>query len=169
MSSITCVGAQARVLEAGEAVPEGVAVAQRPQHGAAQVLEHREVVEDVGDLEAARQALAVDLEGLEADDVLALEFDAAFGGRQARADQVEQRGFAGAVGADDGVALAAMDVEVDAADDFAGAEILAQALESDGGSPGTFIACPRAAWPSWRSRPRRGGRLSSASAPGRWR
>ncbi|MFI4925636.1 MAG: ATP-binding cassette domain-containing protein, partial [Vicinamibacteria bacterium] len=50
----------ARVGERVGVAPEAVAVAERPQHGAAQVLEHRHPREDVGDLEAARKPAAVD-------------------------------------------------------------------------------------------------------------
>ncbi len=61
-------GAQVGVLQAAQPVPERVLVAERPEHGAAQVLEHRHALENIGDLEAARQALAVDLERLQAGD-----------------------------------------------------------------------------------------------------
>ena len=56
---------------------------------------------------------------------LAVQPDLAGGDRKAAADQVEQRGLAGAVRADDRVALAARDVEADAADDLGRAETLA--------------------------------------------
>ena len=49
------------------------------------------------------------------------------------ADQVEQRRLAGAVGADHGMALAARNVEIDAADDLGAAEALVHALQRDGG------------------------------------
>ena len=55
---------------------------------------------------------------------LAVEPDRAARGREAAADQVEQRRFAGAVGADDREPLAARDVERDAADDLGHAETL---------------------------------------------
>jgi hypothetical protein len=49
-------GALVGVVQVGQELQEGVAVAQAPEHAAAQVLEHAELGEDVGDLEAARQA-----------------------------------------------------------------------------------------------------------------
>src|SRR5581483_3269865 len=90
----------------------------------AHVLVHRQPGKDVGDLEAARQALAVDHVRIEVGDVLALELDAPGSERKAAADEVEQRGFPRAVRSDDGVALAARDAEVDAVDDRGAAEAL---------------------------------------------
>jgi hypothetical protein len=58
------------IVQVGQKLEEGVLVAQTPEHAAAQVLKHAELGEDVGDLEAARQAQAVDLEGLHAVDAL---------------------------------------------------------------------------------------------------
>ena len=55
-------GALAHLGQVVDVLPEGVALAGRPQHGAAQVLPYAHVGEDVGDLEAARQAAAVDLD-----------------------------------------------------------------------------------------------------------
>ena len=51
--------------------------------------------------------------------------------RKASRDQVEQRGLAGAVGADDGMPLAARDAEVDAADDLGRPEALAHVAQLD--------------------------------------
>ncbi len=69
----------AGVAKALERPPEVVAVAERPQGRAAQVVEHRELGKDVGDLEAARQAAPVDLERLKAVDAPAVEPDLAGG------------------------------------------------------------------------------------------
>ena len=109
-------------LQVGQELPERVAVAERPEHAAAQVLEHREPAEDVGDLEAARQAEPVDLVRLQAVDALAVEQDLAAGRAEAAADEVEQGRLAGAVRADDRDALARRDREVGAADDLGLAE-----------------------------------------------
>jgi hypothetical protein len=101
-------GAVVGVAQVGQELPEAVLVAQAPQHRAADVLEHRQPREQVADLEAARQPAAVDLVGLQAVDLLAVEQDVARGGAEAAADEVEQRALAGAVGADDGHALAGL-------------------------------------------------------------
>src|SRR4029453_15550923 len=105
-----------------------VLVAERPEHAAAQVLEYREPSEDVGDLEAPRQAEAVDLERRRAVDAPAVEEDLAAGGAEAAADEVEQGRLAGAVRADDRDPLARRDRELAAADDFGLAEPLYEFL-----------------------------------------
>src|SRR6266699_976272 len=110
-------GALPHVGERIDAVPERIAVAQRPQHGAADVLPHAQPRKDIRHLEAARQPAPVDLVGCLAGDVLALAADAAGRGGEAPADQVEQRRFAGPAGTDHGVALAERDGQADAADD----------------------------------------------------
>jgi uncharacterized protein involved in propanediol utilization len=89
--------------------------------------------EDVGDLEAARQAQPVDLERLLAVDAVAVQQHLPAAGREAAADEVEQRGLAGAVGADHGDALALVHLQAAAADDLRLAEALAQVLEFEGG------------------------------------
>src|SRR5438270_40884 len=66
-------GAPLHFPEAADLAPERIAMAGRPEQRAADVLVHRQVVEDVRHLEAARQALAVDLEGLEAGDIFLTE------------------------------------------------------------------------------------------------
>src|SRR6185295_379086 len=111
--------------EPREPMPERVAVSGAPEDGAAQVLVHREVVEEIRHLEAARKALAVDLVGAEVRHVLAFEADGARGEREAPGNQVVERALAGAVGADDRVALARRHRKRDAVDDAGGAEALA--------------------------------------------
>src|ERR1700759_2017805 len=88
-------------------------------------------MEDRGDLEAARQAFTVDLVRRQAVDALAIEQHLARGQRKAAADQIEQRGLAGAVGPDDGVALALLDLEIDAANDLGLAEGLVDVAEAE--------------------------------------
>jgi hypothetical protein len=75
------------------------------------------------------KAQPVDLKRLFAVDALAVEQHLAAGGFKAPADQVEQRGLARAVGADDGDALAGLHLQVGAADDFGLAEALAQVFQ----------------------------------------
>ncbi len=77
------------------------------------VLQHREVGEDFRRLEDARDAELVDLVRLLARQHRAVEDDGAAGGRQPSDDDVEQRRFAGAVGADDRMRLALFDLKVD--------------------------------------------------------
>src|SRR5690242_20171238 len=66
------------------------------------VLEHRELGEDLGDLEGACHAADDALMGGEAGDVVAVEADAAGCRREIAADQVEEGSLAGAVRANDG-------------------------------------------------------------------
>ena len=67
------------------------------------ILDHREIGEDAGDLERPRQAEAGARMGRQGRDVAAGEADLPGIGAQASADLVDQGGLAGAVGADDGV------------------------------------------------------------------
>src|SRR3984893_15685421 len=64
-------------------------------------------------------------------DTGAIEQDLARGQPKASADQVEQSGLAGAVRADNGVAFALGDIEVDAADDFEIPERLADIPQAE--------------------------------------
>ena len=78
------------------------------------VLEHGEVREDVGDLVGLRDAEARGLVLGQPRDLSAVEPDAAGARRRLAGDQAEERGLAGAVGADDRPQLAALDADVDA-------------------------------------------------------
>jgi hypothetical protein len=111
-------GALAHLGQLVDVFPEGVALAGRPQHRAAQVFPHAHIGEHVGDLEAARQAAAVDLVGRQAGNHLAAQQHAARGRRHIAADQVEGGRFAGAVGADQRVAFALRHAQIDVANDF---------------------------------------------------
>ena len=126
----------ARVPQAIDPPPEVVAVAQGPEHAAADVLVDGEPREDVRHLEASREAAARDAEGALARDLLAFQPDRAARGPQPPAHQVEERGLARAVGTDDRVPLAARHRERDAADDRGRAEALVQVakLERCGGA-----------------------------------
>src|SRR6266404_6504629 len=128
---IPAVGRRGQPALAAEEVPERVAIAHRPQESAADVLEHGHPREDRGDLEAPRQTEAVDAMGGQPADRLPVELDPAARDGQAPADQVEQRGLPGAVGADDRVALAAGDVEAHAHDDGRGPEALPHVGEAN--------------------------------------
>src|SRR5262249_57827705 len=119
-------------LLAAEQVPEGILVPARPQEPAADILEHAHAREDAGDLEAAGEAAPIDLTRAEIVDREAIEEDAAARGREPAADQVEERGLAGAIGADDGVALARGNVKAYSANDLGQPEALAHVLELQG-------------------------------------
>src|SRR5207302_5473257 len=77
----------------GQEVPEGVAIAARPEEPAADVLEHAQAREDRRDLEAAREAPACDLVRSQPVDAPAVQLFAAGRKREAPADQVEQGGL----------------------------------------------------------------------------
>jgi hypothetical protein len=87
------------VIQPREEAQKGVLVAHAPEHAAAQVLEHAEVGEDVGDLEAAREAHAVDLEGASCRQYAGRPATPRrWWARKRPADEVEQRGLARTVG-----------------------------------------------------------------------
>src|SRR4029077_7329147 len=138
-------GPLAHIGKAIDAAPERVPVAERPQHGAAHVLPHRHPRKDVGDLEAARQAAPVDLIRRQPGHALAVELDRAGGRSKPADDQVEQRGFPGAVRADDRVPLARRHGETDAANDPGRAETLVHVVEPDRGRSHSAFPAPCAA------------------------
>ena len=117
MSSRISRGALLHFRQTVDVLPERVAVAGRPQHGAADVFPDRHFGEDVGDLERARQPAPVDLERPQAGDDVAVQPDLAGGRLDVTADQVEGRRLAGAVRADDRMALALRDAQIEVADD----------------------------------------------------
>src|SRR5690606_6914803 len=96
----------------------GVARLQRQ----AQVLLDRQALEQVGDLEGARQALLADAVGRQTLDRLAVQAHRARGGREHARDQVEGGGLARAVGADEGVDLPGLYAQVRALDRLNAAE-----------------------------------------------
>ena len=80
------------------------------------IVEGGEIVEHVDELEAARDA-GLDAFGHgENGDVLTLEDDLAASGLKLRADDIDERGLAGAVGSDERDELALLDGEVDVVD-----------------------------------------------------
>src|SRR6185295_18688175 len=86
-------------------------------HGAAarigdlEILEHGEVLEYRRRLELAADAGLHDLVLLQLRQLLAAKLDRPGGGPRLAADQVEHRGLAGAVGADDDADLVLLDIE----------------------------------------------------------
>lgn len=118
-------GPLARIAQCRQPVPERIAVAQRPQHRAAQVLEHRQPVKDIGDLKAAREPEAVDLERPQPADIAPVEPHRARARRKAARHQVERGRLARSVGSDHGMTFATGHRERHAADDFGLAEPLA--------------------------------------------
>src|SRR4030095_460915 len=101
------------------------------QEPAPDILEHRHAREDRGDLKAAGQAEAIDLVRGQPVDRPAIQLDGAARDGEAAAHQVEQRGLARAVRADDRVPLPAGDVEAHAEDDGRRAEALVDVAEPD--------------------------------------
>ena len=92
--------------------------AQRQHH----IVLHAQRRKQVGDLEGAGNAELGAPVRRQPRDVVTVEHDAAAGRRQHAGDGVEQRGLAGAVGTDDGAALAARDGQADAVDRAQGVE-----------------------------------------------
>src|SRR5262249_28674998 len=86
-------------------------------HCEPQILDHAEVLEQVVALEGAGHADAAHPVRRPAGNVGVLDEDAAGAGLELAADLVDQAGLAGAVRADDDVALAALDGEIDVVGD----------------------------------------------------
>src|SRR5260221_12365681 len=130
-------------------------------------------MEEVRHLETARQAPAVDLVGLAAGDRFAVQRNLARAHRMQRADEMEEHRLAGAIGADQRMALAALDAQVHAAQDLGGTEALAHAGELEGGGahrvPPSASAAPTSAQrgATWRHIARQAAKATthSASAP----
>ena len=79
-----------------------------------QILQHRHAREDAAAFRRLRELEPRDLVGRHAGDVAAGEFNRALAGARIAADRHHQRGFAGAVGADQRDDLALVDLEIDA-------------------------------------------------------
>src|SRR4030081_408127 len=109
----------------------GLAIAREDRHR--DIVENGQPVEQVDDLEAARNAgLDPFVHGRERD-VVALEQDLAAVGREMRADEIDERGLAGAVRADEREKLPLVDCEVHVVAGAGLAELLAEidGLEKD--------------------------------------
>jgi len=114
--------AHARRLAAADpgAHPKPVGDFHRDLH----VLPHRQFGKDLGDLEGARQP-HMDAPGrVQARDVVPVQHDLPGGRREEAGYQVEERGLAGAVGADDGAQLAGLHRHRDGVDRDQAAERL---------------------------------------------
>src|SRR3981189_1452419 len=95
------------------------------------VFQHGEIAEDPDVLEGSRQAEPRDAVRLEPENLRAVDSDRA-GVRMRRAAQrVQQRGLAGAVGADDGLYDATRHVEIDAVERDQAAEAPRHATRAD--------------------------------------
>ena len=101
----------------------------RQQH----VVEHRQPRKQAGDLERARHAERGAAVALPGRDVVAEQQHLPDARRKYSGDQVEQRGLAGAVRPDDGLAVAGHDLERDAAHGVKAAEALGQPLQFEDG------------------------------------
>ena len=89
------------------------AVALLLLQGNADVVEHAQFREHRRDLERSHHALAGNRRRLHPGDVFTVEINATGGRWQVFGQQVEHRGLACAVGSDQGVNVAAVDIEVD--------------------------------------------------------
>ena len=85
--------------------PEIQAVAGMGLHRQREVVPYRQPIKDAGDLERTRQAMRHPLVHRHAGDVHAVKLDAPGVGGQRAGNQLDQGGFAGTVGADQGVHL----------------------------------------------------------------
>ena len=97
------------------------------EEGRLHVLQRAEAAKDAGDLERAAQAAAAEPMRGQPADLLAAEVDPPGVVPQIAADQVEERGLAGAVGTDDRPQVAGLDRQVHAVHGLDAAEVLAQA------------------------------------------
>ena len=118
------------VFQVAQERPKTVAVTQAPQDRAAQVFKHAELGEDVGDLETARQAQPVDLEGFATVNALLVQINLPTGRGKTSADQVEQGGLACPIRANDGHAFAAENFQVHTANDLCVAKFFRDCLQT---------------------------------------
>ena len=102
--------------------PEGAVTPGEGRHH--DVLQQRQVGEDLRGLEDAHDTHLVDLVRLLAGDDLAVEDDGAGVGREPADADVEQRRLAGAVRPDDGMGRALLDLEIDVGQGVKAAEVL---------------------------------------------
>src|SRR5689334_12330326 len=103
-------------------LPEAVAIAERPQCAAPDILEHAQPRKDVRHLKAPREPAPVERIRRHARYVFTVQMNRSRARGESSADQIEQRGFAGPVRTDHRMALAALYAKRDAADDRCCAE-----------------------------------------------
>jgi hypothetical protein len=96
--------------------------------GEDQVVQHRQALEQAGDLERSHQAAPRTLVGAERGDVLARQQHTSAIAAQLTGQLRHQRGLAGAIGADQRVDAAGLHLQVDLVGDHQAAEALGQAL-----------------------------------------
>src|SRR5690606_11595021 len=96
----------------------------------ADVFESAHAAEHIGDLKRQGQTATADLFRFQTADALAAQIDLPAAGAVLSGDQIEQGGFAGAIGADQGVAFALFNSEVHAAHDFQAAEVFLQVVDN---------------------------------------
>jgi hypothetical protein len=97
--------------------------------GGLDVLEHRELREDIGALEGAAHAEPTEIVGGDARHLALVEAHAARVGAEVAGDEIEQRGLARAVGTDDGADRSTGHVEADAPHGEEAVEALAQSRD----------------------------------------
>ena len=116
-----------------DVLPERVTMAVGPEHGATQIFPHAHVGEHIGDLEAARQAAAIDLIGRQTGNHLSAKRDRSRRRPDVAADEIERCRFARTIGADERVPFALCHAQVQVADDRDIAEAFLDVPHFDGG------------------------------------
>ena len=109
--------------------PRPQPIARRHLDRNAQILPHRQLGKNLGDLKGAGDAPPDAPRRQEARDILVVEQDPARGRGQKPADQVEEGGLAGAIGADHRAQLAGLDRHRDVADGNETAEMARDAFD----------------------------------------
>src|SRR5664280_1549100 len=113
-------------------IDDRVPAQRRQPHQRQRHIVHDGVAREEGDdLVGARHAEMRAAPARRLGNVLPEQMDRAFVGRDLAGDQIEQRGLAGAVGADDQPAFARLDIEIDIAGDAQAAERFTQAADGE--------------------------------------
>src|SRR5664279_5212129 len=134
------------MLDIGDWVPARRRQAEQRQRD---IMDNRVARKQRDDLIGARHAEVRAPTARRAGDVLAEQPDRAAVGRDLAGDQVEQRGLAGAIGADDQPPLARLNIEIDAAGDMQPAEGFGEACDGEGGHGGGPRLSPAATAPGF--------------------
>src|SRR3954447_19096846 len=104
-----------------------------PEHGATQIFPYAHISEHIGNLEAARQAAAIDLIGWQTGNHLSTELDRSRRRSDVAADEIEGCRFARTVGTNERVPFALCYAYVQVADDRHIAEAFLNVLQFYGG------------------------------------